>query len=99
MRVGDVFNRCASWEEILNPHGWTIADDRGQIKYWYRPGKSEGTFSAKTGFVPQGRETEVMVIYSSAPEAGGFQTFRGFEKFHVYACLNHDRRKRVTANE
>jgi len=41
-RPGDDFNTSASWEEILEPHGWEKAGSRGEVTYWRRPHKEQG---------------------------------------------------------
>jgi len=48
-RPGDDFNARASWEEILEPHDWEKAGERGEVTDWRRPGKEIG-ISATTNF-------------------------------------------------
>ena len=48
-RPGDVFNRKAVWEEILESHGWEKVGQRGKTTHWKRPGKGNGV-SATTNY-------------------------------------------------
>lgn len=44
----DDFESKTSWNEILQPHGWTPLFTRGAETFWRRPGKTTG-ISASTG--------------------------------------------------
>jgi len=81
-RPGDKFNSTATWEEVLEPHGWQVTYVGGETTYWTRPGKSFG-ISATTGHCG-----DSMYVFSSnaAPlEAGSTYT-----KFAAFAHLNFD---------
>ena len=80
-RPGSVFNRTASWEEILSLAGWTkVRSDNGE-DYWRRPGKSEG-ISATTNY----EGSDLLYVFSTSadiPEGC-------YNKFGAYAHLEHD---------
>jgi len=43
-RPGDLFNKYATWQEVLEPFGWKCTgSDEYQKEYWTRPGKTSGT--------------------------------------------------------
>lgn len=81
-RPGDVFNsRGPSWNDILEPHGWTAAFDRGAVTYWRRPGKKSG-ISATTGKCGE-------FFYNFSSSAAPFDSDRAYNKFSAYSLLNH----------
>lgn len=82
-RPGDLFNRWATWEEILLPHGWqfvrTQKDGEG---IWRRPGKEPPGVSATTNY----EGSDLLYVFSSATI---FEPERAYTKFQAYAHLNH----------
>jgi hypothetical protein len=82
-RPGDIFAATHAWEEILSPHGWKVVGRHGDTTEWRRPGKGGGGQSATTGY--QGHD----VFYVFSTNAHPFEARRGYDKFHVYAILNH----------
>lgn len=84
---GDDFNRRATWEQILEPHGWEHSHD----KYWRRPGKTNG-WSATVGCVSQ-HGTELFCCFSDNAHPLQGASVRGpctaYSKFSLYAVLNH----------
>jgi putative DNA primase/helicase len=80
-RPGDDFNRRASWPEILEPAGWRRVYDRGDVRYWCRPGKMHGV-SATTNL---GGHDRLYVFTSSTP----FEPETSYSKFAAFAVLNH----------
>lgn len=79
-RPGDWLNEKATWNEILEPHGWTEEEKN----HWRRPGKDEGEgISATTDY--DGRPMFYVFSTSAAP----FEEKKGYSKFHVFALLNH----------
>ena len=83
-RPGDDFNARASWVEILEPHGWTLARRyAGKLCAWTRPGKRpvDGV-SATTGR----NDADNLYVFSSSTE---FDTERPYSKFGAYALLEH----------
>jgi hypothetical protein len=48
---GDDYNARTTWEEILQPLGWTLLyRSKNEASAWRRPGKNEGMSSATTNF-------------------------------------------------
>lgn len=84
-RPGDDFNNKATWNDILEPHGWTISHHQGNTTYWVRPGKDrkEG-HSATTGHSPTG---DRLYVFTSATE---FEPETPYTKFAAYTLLEHD---------
>ena len=84
---GDDFNRRATWEQILEPHGWEHSHD----KYWRRPGKTNG-WSATIGCKSQAG-TELFCCFSDNAHpltgANGRSPCTAYSKFALYAALNH----------
>jgi len=78
----DDFNERASWNEILEPHGWealfTSADGR---EYWCRPGKEPKGTSATIS--PDG---QLLYVFSTSTV---FEANKAYRKFVAYAVLNH----------
>lgn len=81
-RPGDRFNLEASWESILEPHGWVKVYSKGDSDYWRRPGKTIGT-SATTNYQDSG----FLVVFSSSTE---FEPERGYSKFSAFTLLEYN---------
>jgi len=81
-RPGDDFNVKADWSEILEPHGWKKAGQRGEVTLWLRPGKKTG-ISATTNF--GGTD----LFYNFSTNGHPFEADMGYSKFAAYAFLNH----------
>ena len=79
-RPSELFDENHSWEEILEPHGWTLRHRRGEVGYWSRPGVSH--VSATTDHVP-GR----LHVFSSAAEP--LESGKTYTKFGALAVLEH----------
>lgn len=82
-RPGDAFNRSATWEEILEPHGWARVRTRGDgTTEWRRPGKSDG-ISATTGHT----EADTLMVFSTSTL---FETVpTSYSKFAAWTLLEH----------
>ncbi len=80
--VGGDFCSKASWAEILKPHGFKSAGMRGDSEYWTRPGKDHGV-SASTN------HNGSNLFYPFSTNCSPFDSSRGYNKFGVYALLNH----------
>lgn len=83
-KPGDDFDARATWEEILQPHGWQLVRSYGSMTLWTRPGKrrSDGV-SARTGV---GSEGDRFYCWSSN---AGVPQGRLFKKYALYAQLDH----------
>jgi putative DNA primase/helicase len=82
-RPGDSFNERATWEEILEPHGWIVAGHHREETLWRRPGKTF-SFSATTNYKGSG------LLYVFSTNAHPFEHESSYQKFAAHALLNHD---------
>lgn len=92
-RPGDIFNREASWDDILLPHGWTSRQTRSGVVYWTRPGKKETGISATTGYCKSERAGDLLCVFSTNADPltiPGGQDKHCFSKFAAFAFLNHE---------
>jgi hypothetical protein len=82
---GDDFcQRGPEWSELLS--GWTFVREADGKKFWRRPGKDGRGWSATTGCKSKaGRE----LLYVFSSEAAPFEAGKTYNKFAVYALLNH----------
>ncbi|MFA6273559.1 MAG: bifunctional DNA primase/polymerase [Candidatus Paceibacterota bacterium] len=80
-RPGDRLNEKATWNEILEPHGWV---EEGKNR-WRRPGKNRGEgISATTDY-----DSKPM-FYVFSTSAYPFKANTGYSKFHTFALLNYE---------
>jgi hypothetical protein len=81
-RAGDAYNRQATWEEVLIPHGWRAVrtDRRGQT-YWRRPGADASPYGATSN----GDGTDRLFIFTSSTV---LPSGMPLDKFTAYAWLN-----------
>jgi hypothetical protein len=96
-RPGDDFNKRATWEEVLGPHGWTVARQSGTACHWRRPGKEDPGGSATTGFCKGKDGTDRLYVFSS--KAHPFEDRHCYSKFAAYALLNHAGDYKAAAKE
>lgn len=82
LRPGDIFNRKASWDDILIPHGWEPVWIVGVETYWRRPGKRGPGHSATTNY----RGLDYLYVFSVATV---FEPEKPYSKFAAYAILEH----------
>lgn len=87
-RAGDIYNEVATWEEILEPHGWTKCREKyGNLDLWQRPGENaNGDHCARTGV---GHIGDRFINWSSDPSVRMFEQNKPYDKLGVYARLNH----------
>jgi hypothetical protein len=83
-RPGDDYNQQATWDEVLNPHGWTKVrtGTRGET-WWRRPGKDRG-WSATTGATAN----DTLHVHSTSTPFTPSPT--SYNKFSAYTLLNHN---------
>lgn len=86
-RPGDEFAAHTTWNEILEPRGWTVLYSRSGRTVWQRPGKDGLGGSAVTGGKSKRHGFEGLYVYST--NAAPFENDRGYGKFHAYALLEH----------
>ena len=86
-RPGDDFNVRATWDEILEPKGWTLTHCSGSVGYWRRPGKYDRSSSATTGHCRTEAGLDLLHVFSS--NAAPFEAEKSYTKFHAYTLLYH----------
>ncbi|TKR27152.1 hypothetical protein FA014_01995 [Cellulomonas hominis] len=79
---GDDYENRTDWADILTPHGWTLATQRGRTRYWTRPGKTHG-FSATTGHAD---DRDRLFVFTSSTD---FTQEMPYTKLGAYAVLEH----------
>jgi hypothetical protein len=79
---GHIFNERATWEEILEPHGWTRLEPIGNEDFWRRPGKDRG-ISATTNY----EGSDYLYVFSTSTI---FEPRVGISKFAAYTFLEHN---------
>lgn len=82
-RPGDAFAQATDWAQILEPHGWTLVQERNGTQYWKRPGTTESQWSATVNH--NGYDG----LYVFSANAQPFEPNTGYQKFHAWALLNH----------
>lgn len=79
------------WADILD--GWYLVHQRGNIRYWRRPGKDVPGWSATTGYCNNEQGHDMLAVFSSnaAPFDGpaNGRPCSCHTKFAAYALLNH----------
>ena len=80
-RPGSIFNRTASWSDILEPHGWVAVYRQDEEVFWRRPGKNEG-ISATTNYSSSG----LFHCFTTSTE---FDSGAAYSPFAVYSQLNY----------
>ncbi len=79
--ASDDFNLRGTWGEVLEPHGWAIVGQSGEVIHWRRPGKDDGV-SATTNYAG----LDLLHVFSSSTE---FESDRSYSKYAAYAILNN----------
>jgi hypothetical protein len=78
-RPGDDFEARTTWEDLLEPFGWTRLGPVGNGTGWRRPGKDKG-ISATTG------HCKGLYVFSTST---AFEPRKSYSKFGAYALLHH----------
>ena len=79
---GDDYNRKVSWNQILEPLGWTkVYTTSSGVTAWRRPGKSEGV-SATTNHAG----TDKFYCFTTSSV---FESETSYSKFAAYALIEH----------
>lgn len=104
LRPGDDYDRRGpAWAEILEPHGWQLAQSRGGADYWRRPGKDTPGISATTGYCKGQDGADLLAVFSSNahPFEGpnGTRPCTCYGKFAAFALLNHGGDFKAAARE
>ncbi|MBU1852330.1 MAG: bifunctional DNA primase/polymerase [Candidatus Omnitrophica bacterium] len=82
IKPGADFERRASWESILTPHGWKLVKQLTDNSRWRRPSKTGKGHSATTG----GKGNWFFTFSSNAQP---FEYRQYYSKFAAYTLLNH----------
>lgn len=82
-RPGDDFNVRGDIRDLLRKHKWSFVDRAGEVEYWRRPGKSDGTASATLNYYPG-------LFYVFSSNAAPFADNEGYTLFATYAILEHN---------
>jgi putative DNA primase/helicase len=75
------------WPAILEPHGWQQVRRCGPVRYWRRPGKARGGWSATTGFCVSADGCDLLHVFS--PNAHPFRQHGSYSRLLAFALLNH----------
>ena len=86
-RPGDEFNQRATWDEILEPKGWTFLRETCGVSYWRRPDKVGQGPSASVGYCHNEDGKPLMKVFSS--NARPLEEGEVYDKFAVYTHLHH----------
>jgi hypothetical protein len=87
---GDDYNARTTWEELLQPLGWTVVYRKGESTVWRRPGKTEG-ISATTNF----NGNDKFYVFSTSTQ---FDSETSYSKFAFYAMTKHSGDFKAAAN-
>ena len=91
LTAGDDYNTRTTWEELLQPLGWTVVYRKGEATVWRRPGKSEG-ISATTNF----NGNDKFYVFSTSTQ---FEAETSYSKFAFYALTKHNGDFKAAAND
>ena len=91
LTAGDDYNARTTWEELLQPLGWTVVYRKGEATVWRRPGKSEG-ISATTNF----NGNDKFYVFSTSTQ---FEAETSYSKFAFYATIKHNGDFKAAAND
>jgi hypothetical protein len=91
LTAGDDYNTRTTWEELLQPLGWTVVYRKGEATVWRRPGKSEG-ISATTNF----NGNDKFYVFSTSTQ---FEAETSYSKFAFYATIKHHGDFKAAAND
>jgi len=87
---GDDYNARTTWEELLQPLGWTVVYRKGESTVWRRPGKNEG-ISATTNF----NGNDKFYVFSTSTQ---FDSETSYSKFAFYAMTKQGGDFKAAAN-
>jgi hypothetical protein len=87
---GDDYNARTTWEELLQPLGWSVVYRKGESTVWRRPGKTEG-ISATTNF----NGNDKFYVFSTSTQ---FDSETSYSKFAFYAMTKHGGDFKAAAN-
>ena len=85
LRPGDDYNNRATWDEILEPLGWSVVRRRENVIHWRRPGKKIGV-SATSGYCKGEKSGDRFCVFST--NAWPFQDGQTYSKFGAFALVH-----------
>ena len=79
---GDDYNAKVTWEQILEPLGWSkVYTTRDKVSAWRRPGKNDG-ISATTNHAGNDK----FFVFSTSTQ---FEAERSYSKFAIFTLVEH----------
>jgi len=79
---GDDYNAKVTWEQILEPLGWSkVYTTRDKVSAWRRPGKNDG-ISATTNHAGNDK----FFVFSTSTQ---FESERSYSKFAIFTLVEH----------
>ncbi len=75
-RPGDLLNQYGTWEEVLEPHGWRLLQERDEEGYWTKNRHTHAT----TNYQGSG----LLYVFSTTTL---FEPERGYSKFAAFTLL------------
>jgi len=91
LRPGDDFNAKTNIEDILLPHGWSVAFRSRGVTHFKRPGKQGHGTSATYNHIPN-----KLYVWSTA---SGLESNKTYSHFQVYTALNHNNDYKAAARD
>ena len=91
-RPGDVFNQRASWAQVLEPAGWELVRNDGEVAYWRQPGKQSRGWNATTNY----GGSDLFYPFTTSTV---FEAEKGYSKFQVFTVLYHGGDYRAAARD
>ena len=88
---GDDYSAQHTWEELLEPLGWSIVYRKGEAIVWRRPGKAEG-ISATTNF----NGNDKFYVFSTSTQ---FEAETSYSKFAFFAAVKHNNDFKAAATD
>jgi len=79
---GDDYNAKVTWEQVLEPLGWSkVYTTRDKVSAWRRPGKNDG-ISATTNHAGNDK----FFVFSTSTQ---FEAERSYSKFAIFTLVEH----------
>lgn len=100
LRPGDDYDKRATWEEILEPLGWSfVFQRRDGTMLWRRPGKNKGISATIRPYTPPGSTEEKDYFYNFSANGDPFPEEEALTKFQAYTIAYHGGNFETAARE